>query len=187
MKVVVAVGLLVLGGLAAYGSDAGARAGADAGAGAYRVAAPAAEKAPAAAQVTVADSPLVREVRRWRQARQVSQPVALPECTGTGSPHFETPEAAMRYLARAWNSDDLDALCHVTNPNARIRLLNMHREAVNLRLDRCRPSLPGAYSCTFEHDFPGRMHRDGVGHAWVDVAAARGPGWYMTVFLGCGG
>jgi hypothetical protein len=31
--------------------------------------------------------------------------------------HFDTPEAAMRYLAAAYNRDDLAALKKVTNPD----------------------------------------------------------------------
>jgi hypothetical protein len=75
------------------------------------------------------------------------QPIALPDCPGEVSPHFDTPEAAMVYLAYAWNRDDLADLCQVTNPNARLLLLDMHREAVNLRLDHCDKNAMGAYTC----------------------------------------
>src|SRR4051794_24324111 len=51
--------------------------------------------------------------------RQVRPPIAPPSCPGTPDVYFSTPEAAMRYLATAWNHNDLDALCQVTNPNAR--------------------------------------------------------------------
>jgi hypothetical protein len=114
------------------------------------------------------------------------QPIALPDCPGEVSPHFDTPEAAMVYLAYAWNRDDLADLCQVTNPNARLLLLDMHREAVNLRLDHCDKNAMGAYTCLFDHDYPKRMHKKGVGHTFLDVAAADIPGWYMTVYEGCG-
>jgi hypothetical protein len=38
----------------------------------------------------------------------------------------------------------------------------------------------------FDHDYPKRMHKKGVGHTFLDVAAADIPGWYMTVYEGCG-
>ena len=124
---------------------------------------------------------------RSRDSDVPAQPVALPSCPGTGrSPHFTTPEAAMRYLAAAWNANNLDEVCHVSNPNARFLLNDMHREAVNLRLSHCKSAGVGAYVCYFDHDYPARMHRTGHGHAVFDVAAADTPGWYMTVFEGCG-
>jgi hypothetical protein len=116
----------------------------------------------------------------------VPQPIALPDCPGGVSPHFDTPEAAMTYLASAWNRDDLADLCQVTNPNARLLLLEMHREAVNLRLAHCDKVGVGQYTCQFSHDYPKKMHKKGIGHATLDVAAADVPGWYMTVYEGCG-
>jgi hypothetical protein len=116
----------------------------------------------------------------------VPQPIALPDCPGAVSPHFNTPEAAMTYLASAWNRNDLGELCQVTNPNARLLLLGMHREAVNLRLARCDRVEVGRYVCVFKHDYPRRMHKKGTGKAFLDVASADIPGWYMTVYEGCG-
>jgi hypothetical protein len=132
--------------------------------------------------------------RKHHRARQkpyfddfVPQPIALPDCPGGGvSPHFNTPDAAMTYLASAWNRDDLDELCQVTNPNARLLLLDMHREATNLRLQRCDRDGVGHYSCIFDHDYPKKMHKKGVGHTLVDVQSADAPGWYMTIYEGCG-
>jgi hypothetical protein len=116
----------------------------------------------------------------------VRPPIEPPSCPGHSSVHFDTPQAAMRYLASAWNRRDYAALCQVTNPDARYLLVNMHREAVNLRLKSCGKLMVGAYSCTFIHDYPASMHKQGHGRAWLDVAPARNPGWYMTVFEGCG-
>jgi hypothetical protein len=116
----------------------------------------------------------------------VRPPIQPPSCPGHPSVHFQTPQAAMRYLARAWNTEDYAALCQVTNPNARYLLVNMHREAVNLRLRKCDKVDVGHYSCTFVHDYPASMHKTGHGRTWLDVAAARNPGWYMTVYEGCG-
>ena len=119
----------------------------------------------------------------------LTQPIALPSCPGTGhSPHFESPESAMRYLAAAWNRHDLDALCHVSNPNARFLLHQMHDEAVNLRLNHCRSNGvgDGTFSCYFDHDYPRSMHKHGTGHAVFDVGPADLPGYYMTIYEGCG-
>lgn len=116
----------------------------------------------------------------------VQPPVAPPSCPAGPTAHFDTPEAAMTYLAAAWNRNDLAELCQVTNPNARFLLNNMHREAVNLRLKSCDKVEVGHYSCTFIHDYPARMNKTGTGRTWLDVGAADNPGWYMTVYEGCG-
>jgi hypothetical protein len=104
-------------------------------------------------------------------------------------PHFDTPEAAMRYLALAWNNNDLVSLRHVTDPSARSQLLSMHSEAVNLRLDHCTKRPQGDYLCTFSHDYPpgtSTTIAGGVGRAEFVVGPALTPGWYMTVFQSCG-
>jgi hypothetical protein len=116
----------------------------------------------------------------------VQPPIAQPRCPEGATVHFNTPEAAMTYLAAAWNRKDLAALCQVTNPNARFLLNDMHREAVNLRLMSCHNTGVGTYLCKFRHDYPAHMHKSGTGRAWFDVGAADNPGYYMTVFEGCG-
>jgi hypothetical protein len=92
----------------------------------------------------------------------------------------------MRYLARAWNARDLDALCHVTEPAGRAQLIQMHDEAVRLRFGHCEVLGVGLYSCTFAHDYPRHSHMHGHGGTFIEVAAARTPGWYMSGFMGCG-
>jgi hypothetical protein len=148
---------------------------------------PAATPAPVSS-TAAAPTPAPRATDRPPHGAAVRPPIAKPECSGgaSGSPHFDTAEAAMRYLATAWNTNDLDALCHVTNPNARMLLLDMHRDAVNLRLDHCRHLDDGGAQCVFRHYYPPTMHRHGTGRTWLDAAPARNPGWYMTVFVGCG-
>lgn len=116
----------------------------------------------------------------------VRQPPALPSCPEGTTVHFDTPQAAMTYLASAWNRDDLAALCQVTNPNARILLNDMHQEAVNLQLKKCERVDVGLYSCTFTHDYPKQMHAKGHGKTWLEVAAADNPGWYLLDYVGCG-
>lgn len=93
----------------------------------------------------------------------------------------------MRYLAAAWNRKDLAAMKRVTTPAGRTALLDMYDEAVNLRLDYCQArSGQGDYDCHFVHDYPAKMHKKGEGQAEFLAGPARNPGWYMTVFLGCG-
>jgi hypothetical protein len=103
-------------------------------------------------------------------------------------PHFDTPQAAMIYLARAWNTNDLVSLKHVTNPDARAQLDEMHHEATNLRLDHCDHNPEGDYTCHFEHDYPPgyTVPPDAPGEAVFLVGPADTPGWYMTVFQYCG-
>jgi hypothetical protein len=103
---------------------------------------------------------------------------------------FRTPEAAMRYLARAYNHHDLHRLRRVTTPDARYALLQMRSEAVNLRLTNCTKRPEGDYLCRFAHDYPASLpmdQREGTtGSAEFLVAPADNPGWYMTLLQGCG-
>lgn len=113
---------------------------------------------------------------------------ATPAPTPTyRGPHFDSPEGAMRYLTAAWNRHDIKALMPVTTPDGRQELIDMYDEAVNLRLDYCQARAgQGDYDCHFTHDYPAQMHKKGQGHAEFLAGPARNPGWYMTVFMGCG-
>ncbi|MHB8467483.1 MAG: hypothetical protein ACYDH6_00815 [Acidimicrobiales bacterium] len=120
---------------------------------------------------------------------QPSVPSTSTSTTVAPLPHFDTPEAAMTYLAAAWNANDLVSLRHVTNPAARAQLDAMHSEAINLRLDHCTKRPEGDYECTFRHDYPAATPTTmpgGVGEAAFLVGPADTPGWYMTVFEHCG-
>ena len=99
--------------------------------------------------------------------------------------HFSTPQGAMRYLAAAYNRDDLPALKKVTNASARSALIDMRRGATNLVLTSCSRRASGDYVCQFRHDFPARLHRSGHGQATFLAAPASKPGWYMTVLMDC--
>ncbi len=136
-----------------------------------------------------------------------SSDLAPTTSTTAASPHFDTPEAAMRYLADAWNRGDLVSLKHVTDPSARQQLDDMHKVAVNLRLNHCEKNPGGDYTCFFDHDYPahasttmgmGSADMTGMGsdvptdggvapggHAVFLVGPADTPGWYMTVFESC--
>jgi len=118
-------------------------------------------------------------------------PTTTPTPPTQPGPQFATPEAAMRYLASAWNRGDLVSLKHVTDPAARTQLLEMHREATNLALDHCTfTKSRGDYECFFTHGFPKGYkseHGATVGTAEFTVGPARKPGWYMTFFIDCGG
>ena len=103
---------------------------------------------------------------------------------------FATPQAAMRYLADAYNRNDTARLRKVTTPLARQALVQMRAEAVNLRLVGCDKQPAGDYLCHFAHDYPASLpmsQRDGTtGHAEFLVGPATKQGWYMTVFESCG-
>ena len=100
--------------------------------------------------------------------------------------HFATPQAAMRYLAVAYNRNDLAALKHVTTPEARNNLLFMRPNADNLQLVGCTANAArGDYLCGFTHGFPAATHRAGTGHAHFTAAPADKIGWYMTVLNDC--
>lgn len=112
-------------------------------------------------------------------------PASLSAYTGL---HFNTPQAAMRYLAHAYNHHDRAQLHAVTTPTAFRQLMAMRSEAVNLRLLSCVPSGSGRgdYVCTFRHDYPASLHRSGHGSSRFLVAPALNPGWYMYKLLDCG-
>ncbi len=91
----------------------------------------------------------------------------------------------MTYLAAAYNSDDIAALHHVTEPRAFRRVLDMRSDAFNLQLKYCSPNPRGDYTCYFRHDFPASEHRSGHGEAIFIAAPAINPGWYMYQFQSC--
>jgi hypothetical protein len=100
--------------------------------------------------------------------------------------YFATPQASMRYLAVAYNHNDLAALKHVTTPVARSNLLFMRPNADNLRLVGCTANAGrGDYTCAFTHDYPAAMHQTGHGQAHFTAAPADRVGWYMTVLNDC--
>jgi len=92
----------------------------------------------------------------------------------------------MRYLAAAYNRNDLASLMQATTPAARHNLLFMRANAPNLQLVNCTANAgQGDYTCAFTHDFPVASHRSGHGQAHFTVAPADRPGWYMTVLEDC--
>jgi hypothetical protein len=117
----------------------------------------------------------------------VSHRRTQPAPTPPSGVHFATPEAAMRYLAGAYNRNDLAALMHVTTPAARHNLLAMRADASDLRLVGCTAN-PGRgdYLCGFTHGYPAAAHQACRGQAHFTVAPADRPGWYMTVLNDCG-
>ncbi|MEO6715341.1 MAG: hypothetical protein ABIM89_18225 [Mycobacteriales bacterium] len=104
---------------------------------------------------------------------------------------FRTPEAAMRYLASAYNRHDTAALKKVTNPGARLDLRYMQRTrwAVNLQLKGCEREPSGMASCQFTHDWADAQAKDAVarqsGYAELRVAPVRRRGWVMKSMAGC--
>src|SRR5438270_5149005 len=80
-------------------------------------------------------------------------------------PYFATPQAAMRYLAAAWNRHDKVALWHVTTPDGRNALEPMRSEPTHLRLRSCTRNHGRDHTCVFDHDDPPPMHHRGHGTA----------------------
>lgn len=95
---------------------------------------------------------------------------------------WRTPEAAMRHLVRAYNTQDAEALKDVTTPAAREMLDPMRAWAPDLRLVKCEATY-GGYDCTFTHAVKGKTER---GDALLQVRPARKQGWYATLVLECG-
>jgi hypothetical protein len=119
----------------------------------------------------------------------VPTPPAPTTTVPPGPPHFDTPQAAMTYLAAAWNTGNTVDLDHVTNPAGRADLAAMRSEAVDLRLDHCAGRPQGDYLCYFDHGYrsgPSSAVTTAANPMVVLVGPARTPGWYMTVFISCG-
>jgi hypothetical protein len=115
-------------------------------------------------------------------------------CSSAGAPHFDTPQAAMTYLASAWNAGNVQGIDYVTNPAGRAQMDSMAAEMVNLRFDYCTANPAGDDTCIFTHDVmpstsPTTYPNPGgypPGEAVFTVAPATGPGWYLTLVVHCG-
>src|SRR5215471_2374273 len=137
----------------------------------------------AAATDTPAAAPAVTPTSPAATPTSAAQPsTAAP---GNTRPHFDTPQAAMIYLAHAYNAWDVTALHQVTEPRAFARLMDMRSDAFDLRLKYCTPNPRGDFTCYFRHDFPASEHKAGHGQAVFIAAPALNPGWYMYQFESC--
>ena len=115
-------------------------------------------------------------------------------CSSQGTPHFDTPEAAMTYLAAAWNSGNVQEIDYVTNPAGRQEMDAMAAQMVNMQFKNCTANPAGDYTCFFSHDiapstspttYPNPMGYP-PGEAVFTVAPAETPGWYLTQVIHCG-
>lgn len=115
-------------------------------------------------------------------------------CSSAGAPHFDTPQAAMAFLADAWNRGDVRGVDYVTNPAGRQQMDSMAAEMVDLRFESCTGNPAGDYTCYFRHDvapssspttYPNPAGYP-PGEAVFTVAPAAGPGWYLTYVIHCG-
>jgi predicted lipid-binding transport protein (Tim44 family) len=109
-----------------------------------------------------------------------------PAYTG---PDFTTPQAAMAYLAGAYNSDDTTAMHAVTTPQAFTALLAMRPADANLQLESCTARAPGDYVCSFQYTYTNTTasgQSPQSRSAMAIVAPALNPGWYLYKFIyGC--
>ena len=124
-----------------------------------------------------------------------AQTVPVDEvCSAEGAPHFASPDAAMVYLAAAWNSGNVQEIDYVTDPAGRAQMDSMATLMVNLRFKSCTANQAGDYTCYFTHDIaastsPTTYPNPGgypPGEAVFTVAPADGPGWYLTQVVHCG-
>lgn len=115
-------------------------------------------------------------------------------CSAAGAPHFESPQAAMVYLASAWNSGDVQKIDYVTDPNGRRQMDAMAAQMADLRFESCTQNPNGDYTCYFSHaiapstsptTYPNPAGYP-PGEAVFTVAPATGPGWYLTYVVHCG-
>jgi hypothetical protein len=133
--------------------------------------------------------------------RSVPQPTAEPvEVAGQRSPHFATPDAAMRYLVAAYNAHDVSSERHVTTPDSRIALESERQWVKTFAFHSCAKNPGGDYTCVFTmlervkgvqaapntYDDFGSEVTD-MNEITVLVAPAARPGWYMYFNFGCGG
>jgi hypothetical protein len=114
-------------------------------------------------------------------------PTPTASAKAPARPHFDTPEAAMRSMAAAFNRHDLTALRWVTTPESRQELFDMWPQQVHLRLSSCEREIDGTYTCSFPHDPPkGMKVPPGGVVATMVVAPADLPGWYLGGIVTCG-
>lgn len=115
-------------------------------------------------------------------------------CSSAGTPHFATPDAAMAYLAKAWNEGNVQELDYVTDPAGRDQMNSMAAQMVNLQFKSCTENPAGDYTCYFMHNIAPNVtgttypNPDGYppGEAVFTVAPAATPGWYLTEVEHCG-
>jgi hypothetical protein len=100
-------------------------------------------------------------------------------------PYFSTPDAAMTYLAAAYNHDDVAALHYVTTPAAFQNLKAARSYMVSLRLRYCHATGRGDYDCYFSGDYPKHLHMKGHIAAQYIAAPALTQGWYLYYYQGC--
>jgi hypothetical protein len=100
--------------------------------------------------------------------------------------HFTTAQAAMTYLAAAYNSDNTTAMHAVTDAQAFTSLQTMRSSDAALRLVSCTPRPQGDYVCTVRYRGPGSTSTSEHDVAMLIAAPALNPGWYMYRFIsGC--
>ena len=147
----------------------------------------------AAAPATTASRPApTTSASRLALATSQSTPAATGTTSPPGSvpaaytgPHFATPQAAMTYMATAYNNDDTTAMRAVTDPEAFNSLQAMRFADTDLRLTSCKQTPRGDYMCSFRYDYVDGHHPRSQ-TAMVITGPAVNPGWYMYRFIyGC--
>jgi hypothetical protein len=123
---------------------------------------------------------------------------AVTAATTEPVPHFTTPDAAMRYLAGAYNSGDEAAIRHVTTPDSRTQFESERQWVQTFRFRECTANGAPAWDYTCVLDItayvPGvNPNIDATTGVVVmdEVALLVGPaartGYYVEANEGCGG
>ena len=94
---------------------------------------------------TVASSPPAPTPSATRRPVPTASPATGSTSPAYTGPHFTTPQAAMTYLAAAYNSDDATAMHAVTDAQAFTSLQAMRLLEVDLQLVSCTPRQQGDY------------------------------------------
>jgi hypothetical protein len=134
---------------------------------------------------TVAPSPPAPTPSATRRPVPAASPATGSTSPAYTGPHFTTPQAAMTYLAAAYNSDDATAMHAVTDAQAFTSLQAMRYSEVDLQFVSCTPRQQGDYVCTVRYSL-GSSSNSEHRAAMLIAAPALNPGWYMYRFIsGC--
>ena len=120
-----------------------------------------------------------------------SSPLGQTTATDILAPHFDTPEAAMRYLVAAYNANNETNVEHVTTPDSRVEFEAERQWVKTFQFNRCTPNGAPTWDYTCVLDIAATMPGVEVGNQVMDevtviVAPAARPGYYLAANEGCG-
>jgi hypothetical protein len=163
-------------------------------------AAPRMSKAPSSAPVSPSAQPVLPAAPAAVESAPVPPPpapaVSTPPppagvVTDVVAPHFETPDAAMRYLVAAYNANNETNIKHVTTPDSRDQFEAERQWVKAFRFNNCAPDGAPTWDYTCVLDITKTMPGVAVGDQVMDevtviVGPAARPGYYLVANHGCG-